>query len=146
MYENLKDTVAPWVIESAFDENYFLNLDDIEIKNNLFILNGDKMKDWKSLFKEFQQIMKFPDYCGNNKDAFDECMMDLHEWLPSSVFIIFIKNSDKLLIEEDNYLNEYEELIESFNEYAQEYSEELFFDENNVNNRKKYPFHVILGK
>jgi len=71
--------------------------------------------------------------------------MDLPEWLHSSMYIIFIKNSDILLTNEDNYEDELEELINNFNEYGQEYSEELFFGENNVNNRKGYSFHVILG-
>ena len=146
MDKNLKKTAEPWVIKSNLNEKEFLNtVNDIEIQNNLFILDGEKMKNWDSLFKEFQNVMNFPSYCEPNKDSFDECIMDLPEWLSSQIYIIFIKNSDKLLINEVDYKDEYEELIENFNEYAEEYSEELFYDEGNVNNRKAYPFHIILG-
>lgn len=47
------------------------------------------------LFSEISKVLKFPDYFGNNWDAFDECLSDM-EWLPSSGYVLFSYGSDAL--------------------------------------------------
>ena len=148
MHEKIKIPEKPWVIKNNLKVSEFLSWakdKNIDTENNVFILDGRKMKNWNSLVQEFQRVMKFPSYCGTNRDALDECMMDVTEWLNVSMIIIFIKYSGSILIDEENHNNAYDELIEMFNEYGNEYSKEYFINKNNVNNRRKYPFHVILS-
>lgn len=39
------------------------------------------------LFATFAELLKFPDYFGNNWDAFDECIQDL-SWLPNGPVVV----------------------------------------------------------
>jgi len=126
--------------------DFLQEINDRKIRNCIFVLDAKNMRTWNSLFKEFKEVVEFPDYCGLNRDAFDECMMDLPEWLNLSGYIFFIENSDALLVNEDNYKCAFRELMDMFNEYGEEYAKELYYGENNVNNRKKHPFRVILSQ
>lgn len=56
----------------------------------LVVIEGDKITDKNSLFKEFSEKLSFPDYFGFNWDAFSDCMTDL-SWLETenSFFIIY---------------------------------------------------------
>jgi len=143
MYNNLDKAIKPWVLNSNLDLDKFLisTSNDSDIRENLFILNGKSMKTWVELFNEFSKIMSFPKYFGHNRDAFDECMIDLYEFLDNKIFILFIEHSEYLLVNEKDK-NSLKELIEDFNDYAEELSNNIFDDENNQN---IYPLHVILS-
>jgi hypothetical protein len=79
-----------------------------ELKNkydeNLFFieLQGQKMKIKKTFFNEFNKSLKFPNYFGNNWDAFDECINDL-SWMDfkKNGCIFFISRSLSLLKDEN---------------------------------------------
>ncbi|MEV0332928.1 barstar family protein [Nocardia sp. NPDC050717] len=44
-------------------------------------LRGAKMRDIAALFDEFAAAFQFPYYFGANKDAFDECLRDLDDFV-----------------------------------------------------------------
>ncbi len=57
---------------------------------NFIVIDGDKIKDKNSLFREFSEKLNFPGYFGHNWDAFSDCITDL-SWLEikNSFFIIY---------------------------------------------------------
>ena len=61
-------------------------------------LDGTKMLSKTSLFSEVAAKLLFPDYFGNNWDAFYDCISDL-SWLPSHSYLIIWHNSSTLLLE-----------------------------------------------
>ncbi|WP_428025959.1 barstar family protein [Arcobacter sp.] len=149
MYDFLDRVQDPYILETNLTSEEFLRqmveMYGENIKDSFFILDGNNMKNTKELFIEFQNIMEFPDYFGHNFDAFDECMRDLHDWLDVDEYILFIKNADNIFINEKNKQEKIDILIDSFNFIGKELSVPIQYeDPDNVNNRKAYPFHVIL--
>ena len=43
----------------------------------IFNINGRKIKDWKSFHREFKKELNFPDYYGENMDAWIDCVEEL---------------------------------------------------------------------
>lgn len=65
------------------------------------VIEGENCQDIDSLMKEFANKLKFPSYFGENWPAFDECINDL-EWLESDKYILFIRNFDKVLVNDED--------------------------------------------
>jgi RNAse (barnase) inhibitor barstar len=63
------------------------------------MIEGENCQKVDDLFEEFAVKLKFPNYFGKNWAAFDECLNDL-EWLDSEKYVLFIKDFDKVLIED----------------------------------------------
>jgi len=59
-------------------------------------IDGTKCAAKDSLFAEFARELVFPDYFGNNWDAFDECISSL-DWLPCTSHFILIRHATSLL-------------------------------------------------
>ncbi len=92
-------------VESLFNNNirpgiYFIDiqlstdyLSQMAKKHNfsLFYIDGASITDKETFFKKFSSAMKFPDYFGENWDAFDECITDM-EWCRSIGYIILYDN------------------------------------------------------
>lgn len=79
-----------------------------DLQNNGYfvgIIDGAKCVDLRSSIAHIASAFKFPDYYGENLDAFDECINDL-EWLTESNYAIVIENSNLLMVEDtkDNKL------------------------------------------
>jgi RNAse (barnase) inhibitor barstar len=72
---------------------------------NTYIANieGNNCKSLEDLFSEFARAFQFPDYFGGNWAALDECINDL-EWLPSSNYVVLIKNANLVLDSEPKQL------------------------------------------
>lgn len=61
-------------------------------------LRGTKMSTVSHVFDEFAAAFQFPYYFGENKDAFDECMRDLDEFVGSAAgYVVVIRDADRLL-------------------------------------------------
>ncbi|WP_067544039.1 barstar family protein [Nocardia crassostreae] len=61
-------------------------------------LRGRKMRTDAELFDEFAAALQFPYYFGANKDAFDECLRDLDEFVgPARGYVIVVRNAALLL-------------------------------------------------
>ena len=78
-------------------------IDTFEIDNLLrnkdfsfYILDGNKMHTRNGLFTEIAEKLKFPDYFGKNRNAFDECLQDL-DWLDSGSIKILITDFNEIL-------------------------------------------------
>lgn len=63
------------------------------------IVRGNKMRRLDDLYDEFAAALQFPDYFGENWDAFDECLADL-EWLPAAGYVLLISGAVEVLSEE----------------------------------------------
>ncbi len=59
-------------------------------------LDGKKMCDWPSTYKELAIQLKFPAYFGENISALSECLEDL-EWLPANAYVLVIDNARSVL-------------------------------------------------
>ena len=64
-------------------------------------LRGKKMLRVSGLFDEFAAALQFPNYFGENWNAFDECINDL-EWLESNKYLIFLLDAQIILREEES--------------------------------------------
>ena len=66
------------------------------------VLDGEKLKNKEQLLKALKEGLCFPDYFGFNWDALQDCITDL-SWLQGIVKVdVVIKNSSKLLNDEDD--------------------------------------------
>ncbi|MFF3569440.1 barstar family protein [Nocardia jiangxiensis] len=63
-------------------------------------LRGSKMRTLSGVFDEFAAAFQFPYYFGQNKDAFDECLRDLDEFVgPAPGYVAVVRDSAQLLAE-----------------------------------------------
>lgn len=62
----------------------------------VFSLEGTKIKSKADLLRQMSQVMKFPDYFGNNWDALEECLSDL-SWITAKGFVIKFVNADNFI-------------------------------------------------
>ncbi|MET8654178.1 MULTISPECIES: barstar family protein [Nocardia] len=61
-------------------------------------LRSAKMRGLTGLFDEFAAAFQFPYYFGANKDAFDECLRDLDDFIGKAPgYIVVLRTSDELL-------------------------------------------------
>ena len=44
-----------------------------------FKINGQRLRDWKSFHSEFKAELNFPEYYGENMDAWIDCVDELSE-------------------------------------------------------------------
>lgn len=66
------------------------------------VLDGEKLKNKEQLLKALKEGLCFPDYFGFNWDALQDCITDL-SWLQGIAKVdVVIKNSSKLLNDEDD--------------------------------------------
>ncbi|WP_327143873.1 barstar family protein [Nocardia sp. NBC_01327] len=64
-------------------------------------LRGRKMRTVAEVFDEFAAAFQFPYYFGQNKDAFDECLRDLDEFVgPAQGYVVVVRNAALLLTEQ----------------------------------------------
>lgn len=63
-------------------------------------LRGSRMRTLAGVFDEFAPAFQFPYYFGQNKDAFDECLRDLDEFVgPAPGYVAVVRDSAQLLAE-----------------------------------------------
>ncbi|NEW41153.1 barstar family protein [Nocardia cyriacigeorgica] len=61
-------------------------------------LRGKKMRTVAGVLDEFAAALQFPYYFGNNKDAFDDCLRDLDDWLGSAEgYVVVVRDGGQLL-------------------------------------------------
>lgn len=65
-------------------------------------VRGAKMPTVARLYDEFAAAFQFPAYFGENKDAFDECMRDLDDFLVDRAgevagYVVVVRDADELL-------------------------------------------------
>lgn len=61
-------------------------------------VRGSKMPTVAAVFDEFAAAFQFPYYFGDNKNAFDECMRDLDEFVgPAKGYVVVVRDAAELL-------------------------------------------------
>ncbi|MEC3913139.1 barstar family protein [Nocardia sp. CDC160] len=61
-------------------------------------LRGRKMRTVAGVFDEFAAAFQFPYYFGENKDAFDECLRDLDEFVGDAMgYVAVVRNAALML-------------------------------------------------
>ncbi len=61
-------------------------------------VRGAKMPTVPAVFDEFAAAFQFPWYFGENKDAFDECMRDLDEFVGAAPgYLVVVRDAEQLL-------------------------------------------------
>jgi RNAse (barnase) inhibitor barstar len=68
------------------------------------VIDGNKCKSITSFFEQISKAMNFPDYFGNNIDAFDEMMSDL-EWIEEKNIVLIIMNYEHFLSEDKELIS-----------------------------------------
>ncbi|AYF75074.1 hypothetical protein D7D52_15735 [Nocardia yunnanensis] len=64
-------------------------------------LRGRKMRTVAGVFDEFAAAFQFPYYFGENKDAFDECLRDLDDFVgPARGYVAVVRNAALMLDEQ----------------------------------------------
>ncbi|MGY2061105.1 barstar family protein [Nocardia gipuzkoensis] len=64
-------------------------------------LRGAKMRTLAGLYDEFAAAFQFPYYFGENKDAFDECLRDLDDFVGrGDGYVIVVRDGEQLLADE----------------------------------------------
>ncbi|WP_330183238.1 barstar family protein [Nocardia sp. NBC_01503] len=64
-------------------------------------LRGRKMRTVAEVFDEFAAAFQFPYYFGQNKDAFDECLRDLDDFVgPAAGYVVVVRNAALLLADQ----------------------------------------------
>ncbi len=58
----------------------------------VYKIDGSQLRDWKSFHSEFRKRLDFPDYYGENMNAWIDCMGDL----VNQPTLLHIDNSKKL--------------------------------------------------
>ncbi|MBO0856706.1 MAG: barstar family protein [Nocardia sp.] len=77
-------------------------------------LRGAKMRTTDGLFDEFAAAFQFPYYFGDNRDAFDECLRDLDEFVGQAPgYVAVVRDSDQLLAGQGEDLEWFEAAMNS---------------------------------
>ncbi|MFI5777288.1 barstar family protein [Nocardia sp. NPDC051570] len=64
-------------------------------------LRGAKMRTLAGLYNEFAAAFQFPYYFGENKDAFDECLRDLDDFVGRGAgYVVVVRHGEQLLADE----------------------------------------------
>ncbi|QHZ46487.1 barstar family protein [Bacillus sp. NSP9.1] len=124
--------------QESFDEiaekNSYATNNESEVF--LTVIEGNNCITPEHLMKEFAKKLKFPNYFGENWAAFDECINDL-DWLDSEKYVLFIRNSDKLLLQNEEF-NVFVDILNSaINEWVSGREYDSF-------PTPPTPFHVVL--
>lgn len=69
---------------------------DFNKKNILRFIRADRCFNKLETLHEFAAALQFPDYFGENWDAFHDCINDLR-WMPSQSLVLWVTKTDKLL-------------------------------------------------
>ena len=79
-------------------------------------LRGAKMTTVQGVFDECAAAWQFPYYFGENKDAFDECMRELDEFVGvAPMYLVVVRDAEQLLRDEPHEMAWF---IESMRFYA----------------------------
>lgn len=97
-----------------------LNIDELsslckEYGFQFFYINGNKITSKADFFQISAEIMNFPDYFGENWDAFNDCINDL-SWLPANGYLLLYTQPDNFA---QNAPQEWEIALDIFQEVVE---------------------------
>ncbi|MBF6276303.1 MULTISPECIES: barstar family protein [Nocardia] len=81
-------------------------------------VRGAKMRTTAGVFDEFAAALQFPYYFGDNRDAFDECLRDLDEFVGEAPgYVVVIRDSSGLLADQREDLEWFADAMTQAAEY-----------------------------
>jgi hypothetical protein len=83
---------------SAFAEFHSALNHELVSTHAVRLVRGSKMRSVSRLYDEFAAAFQFPEYFGENWDAFDDCLADL-SWLPASGYVLLVSRAIEVLTE-----------------------------------------------
>ena len=79
------------------------------------VIRGSKSRNVSALFDEMSAALQFPDYFGENWDAFVDCLGDL-DWIPGDFYLLIVTRAEQLLTDaEDSDLRTLTETLATAN-------------------------------
>ncbi|MBT3980878.1 MAG: hypothetical protein HOE90_05950 [Bacteriovoracaceae bacterium] len=112
-------TICAFEGKSADLKKTLLNVEAI----SFFEIDCLQCNTEQNLFSTFSTELGFPEYFGRNWDALHECIGDL-DWLDAKYIILFLKNSNKLLIDQPDKIKTFAEITSDIiKEQAREFNE-----------------------
>lgn len=102
------------------------------------MLNAKKMVDWEGFSKAMASVLEFPEYYGDNWDAFMDLIRDL-SWLSVPKLTILIYNSEYLFRSQTSDKQTFQECINEAGAFWKNPSENGGWEDD-----LPKPFHVIL--
>ena len=142
--EDLKLMAPPHIHYLNNDEYSKLALSSLK-DYKIFEIDGNKCKTEEGLFGEFQKVLKFPDFFHNTWDSFNQCLIDIHDWLPAKGYVVMINNYSNCLIEQEDKSmdhNKFTALLEKSSCAYDKATPETHEDEPFA--RDSIPFHALL--
>ena len=101
----------------------------------LRVVQGAKCRTPAGTFREFSRALEFPDYCGCDWDALEECLTDL-EWLPAKGYVVLITDAQSVIPDDEEG---YETLLEILNDVGEAWSK------GQTSSGRRAPFHVFFS-
>ncbi|WP_431964325.1 barstar family protein [Nocardia sp. bgisy134] len=81
-------------------------------------LRGRKMRGTGGVFDEWAAAFQFPYYFGANKDAFDECLRDLDDFVgEASGYVAVVRDADALLADQPDERDWFEQAMRECADY-----------------------------
>jgi hypothetical protein len=105
------------------------------------IVDGSKCKDLSTTIASIANAFLFPDYYGENLNAFDECINDL-EWLNKSNYALVIENSEAFMANDTSDNKSY--LVKFLGEISKEWADVPNY-KNEDTFRRKADFKVLYN-
>ena len=133
----LQSPHPPWVHlfiteEDQAGESLPHDLPEFQIIN----LDGQRCETKQQLFSEYARQFEFPDYFGENWDAFEECLSDL-EWKPSKGYLTLLHHGERVLSKQ-------EEEFTTFIAILQSIGEEWSCRQQDSSHQLYIPFHTLF--
>lgn len=100
-------------------------------------IDGSKINNFDSFHAVFKNVMGFPEFYGNNMNAWIDCMADIHEDTKMSKY--FLRNDESLIINIRNteqFIKNCSDVVETFIECT------AFINEKRL--KGKAPVHLIF--
>lgn len=64
-------------------------------------VRGSRMRTVAGVFDEFAAALQFPYYFGGNKDAFDDCLRDLDDFIgPAHGYVVAVRDAPQVLADQ----------------------------------------------
>ncbi|MDR0482151.1 MAG: barstar family protein [Cellulomonadaceae bacterium] len=136
-------------VESPFSPLFLVGSQDVietivqdlqRLSLTVFSIRGNHSKTLTALMLEFEKQMSFPSYFGRNKDALNECIIDL-DWLPTSAgYVLLLSSPDQCLVDEGE--EEVRWFVSALTDAIATWADPVTVGE--PWDRPALPFHVVL--
>lgn len=139
----LDETQGPFIHLCIINDNAetksFISQLENGLKSTIYVIDSNKCKNRKRIWRSISEIMNFPEYFGHNWDALIDCLTDL-EWLQEKGWVLVFTNTKSLFSKHKSKLLSV--LIDVLNIVGNEWSEPRDIGMPHTLNAK--PFHTVF--